>query len=367
MYPSSSSGSARSQVLAGLVALAGSASGQLSTRPAVFPGLDILGPGISSNLPLTTASSVMWATGYIPMYCKYEAGAQGVSPYDIQVFNITYSDCSTPWVFCRHKDSPTSQTDMINQFGRLPVKMRNYVRHVISIPTGGGAHAWSGVGDIMIRGAVTTAQALTVWIHEIAHCIDNHNGPGGTSDFSATSTWLTAFNADTAVPDGYATTSQAENFAQNTVVALYDRLNTLTGGIWGQPYDVWKIQNQFTAVETKLGSQLLPGGTCSRGIYSGVTVSSPVVCAGPLSTACLAAGYPLKKRGNGRAAVEEIEKRAVGVLESRKLTLADVPANRTTAADKAKSYRGPLPKGVDANAPYPLNCANPVLPDFWTY
>lgn len=68
-------------------------------------------------------------------------------------------------------------------------------------------------------------------------------------------------------------TGQAENFAQNVNVALYDKVNPLTGGIWGQPYSVWKIQNQFQAVETQLGNQLLPGGTCSRGIYSGVTVS----------------------------------------------------------------------------------------------
>ncbi|KAM7203798.1 hypothetical protein V8F20_003804 [Naviculisporaceae sp. PSN 640] len=337
----------RGQALAGLLTLlAGPASAQLATRDTVFPGLNVLGPGISSNLPLPTATTTLWANGYIPEYCKYEANAQGVSPYDIQVFNITYSDCSTPWVFCRHKDSPTSQNDMVNQFGRLPVKMRNYVRHVISVPYGGGAHAWSGVGDVMFRGSVSDAAALTVWIHEIGHCIDNHNGVGGNSDFSATSTWLTAFNADTGVPDDYARTSQAENFAQNMNVALYDKLNPLSGGIWGQPYPVWKIQNQFTAVETQLGNQLLPGGTCSRGIYSGVTVSSAVVCAGPLSTACIAAGYPLKRR-DGQ------------IVPRKKLTLADVPANRTAAAVKNASYRGPLAP-EEVGKPFELKCSTPT-------
>lgn len=36
----------------------------------------------------------------------------------------------------------------------------------------------------MFRGAVSDAEALTVWIHEIGHAIDNHNGVGGNSDFS---------------------------------------------------------------------------------------------------------------------------------------------------------------------------------------
>lgn len=53
-----------------------------------------------------------------------------LSPYDMQVFNVTYTDCDEPWVFCRHREPPNSQLDLVRQFGRLPVKMRNYVRHV---------------------------------------------------------------------------------------------------------------------------------------------------------------------------------------------------------------------------------------------
>lgn len=61
----------RTQALAGLFTLlAGPASAQLATRETVFPGLNVLGPGISSNLPAPTATSVLWADG-----CKSIVGS----------------------------------------------------------------------------------------------------------------------------------------------------------------------------------------------------------------------------------------------------------------------------------------------------
>jgi len=37
------------------------------------------------------------------------------------------------WIFCKHKDTPTNQIDLVDRFGRTPVKMRNYVRHAMDL------------------------------------------------------------------------------------------------------------------------------------------------------------------------------------------------------------------------------------------
>jgi hypothetical protein len=60
---------------------------------------------------------------------------EGFSPYDIQVFNVTYSDCGMPWVMCRHHSSEISQYQMVEMFGRLPVHMRQWVRLIIGEST----------------------------------------------------------------------------------------------------------------------------------------------------------------------------------------------------------------------------------------
>lgn len=69
----------------------------------------------------------------IPLRCKAVAEAEGFSPYDIEVFNVHYTDCNDVWIMCRHHASPMSQIDMIDRFGRLPVRARSYIRHVLGI------------------------------------------------------------------------------------------------------------------------------------------------------------------------------------------------------------------------------------------
>lgn len=65
------------------------------------------------------------------MRCKAEAEGNNLNPYDMEVFSITYDDCGKAWTMCRHHDAQVSQIEMIDVFGRLPVRMRDYARHVI--------------------------------------------------------------------------------------------------------------------------------------------------------------------------------------------------------------------------------------------
>lgn len=67
----------------------------------------------------------------IPLRCKAVSEKENYSPYDIEVYDVTYSDCSDKYILCRHNQSPTSRSDMFDRFGRLPVGVRDFVRHFI--------------------------------------------------------------------------------------------------------------------------------------------------------------------------------------------------------------------------------------------
>lgn len=67
----------------------------------------------------------------IPDRCRDVANAHNLSPYDIEVFNVHYTDCNDAWIMCRHHKAEVSQDQMIEVFGRLPVKMRSWVRTTI--------------------------------------------------------------------------------------------------------------------------------------------------------------------------------------------------------------------------------------------
>jgi hypothetical protein len=59
------------------------------------------------------------------------ANDNGFSPYDMEVLNVQYTDCGMAWVLCRHNKAEPSQIQMIDIFGRLPVRMRQWVRWII--------------------------------------------------------------------------------------------------------------------------------------------------------------------------------------------------------------------------------------------
>jgi hypothetical protein len=64
----------------------------------------------------------------LPARCKAVAQERNLNVYDIDVFNVHYDDCDAAWVFCRHHDAQVSLDQMIDNFGRMPVRLRNMVR-----------------------------------------------------------------------------------------------------------------------------------------------------------------------------------------------------------------------------------------------
>ena len=58
---------------------------------------------------------------------------------------------------------------MIDNFGRMPVRMRDYVRHIIALP--GQKSAGSNGDNIAFFG---TSNVISIFIHETAHSLDSH-------------------------------------------------------------------------------------------------------------------------------------------------------------------------------------------------
>lgn len=246
---------------AALAASFGPAWAQLD-KPVIQPnfpggGLGSLGQGLLDHLAPTMSTWDHWGAGWIPQDCKTLAEGSGFSAQDITTFNIHYQDCGDVWIFCRHKDSPIGEVHAIDLFGRLPVRMRSFIRHIILLP--GTPSAGSIDDNIQMNGDVD----ITVFVHEVGHSLDSHAfNPGYGVPFSTSSVWVDNYNQDSAVADYYAQTNQQENFAQETVVSLYDKV--VPGGI-GTIQPNWQaIFHQYATLEGYIGDVIVPGGTCSN-------------------------------------------------------------------------------------------------------
>ncbi|KAH7120032.1 hypothetical protein B0J11DRAFT_492204 [Dendryphion nanum] len=211
-------------------------------KPALRPNFDDLRQGLLNALPSPESFTYgQWSSGWIPEDCKFIAETwANVNGIDFDVFEVWYDDCpDQPWTFCHHRQSTIDVVNMAFQFGRLPVQMREWVRHVITAPGGGGS-------AFEYDGSVTFIQPwddmIPVIIHEVAHSLDR-SGAYRTSPVSSSEGFWNAYNRDTHVPDNYARTNMIENVAQNTVIAMYNE--NVPGGISTREPNARAIQNQY--------------------------------------------------------------------------------------------------------------------------
>lgn len=125
---------------------------------------------------------------------------------------------------------------MATQFGRLPIQMRQWVRHVIDVPGDGGwAFEWNG-SITFIR---PTDNMMNVVVHETGHSLDLNGAcklrsilhiegrlifstPDHDNPLSSSDNWWNNYNQDPNVPDPYAGTNAREDIAQNTVVSVFN-------------------------------------------------------------------------------------------------------------------------------------------------
>ncbi|KAI4221862.1 MAG: hypothetical protein L6R36_006589 [Xanthoria steineri] len=152
-----------SSIVSAIVALfAASGTSQL-TKPPLQQNLDNLKQGFLDNLPAQGASRSGFQAGFIPAGCKTIIQREGYNPVDFQVINVKYNDN-----ICYHKNSPVKLDDFIRVFGRVPVCTRQFVRHAVTGPNGGGAYNLGG--DLLFYGG--SMGNLNVYIHEAAHSLD---------------------------------------------------------------------------------------------------------------------------------------------------------------------------------------------------
>lgn len=118
-------------LLAALAAhLVVTASAQNPDKPTIKPPMkwDRMENDLRRNLSPANSTRKYWSPGWIPATCKDFADGHNLSSSNFTVFNVNYDDCSEPWIFCRHMNATASELDMIEMFGRMPVRMRSYVR-----------------------------------------------------------------------------------------------------------------------------------------------------------------------------------------------------------------------------------------------
>ncbi|KAL6849642.1 hypothetical protein ACO1O0_009185 [Amphichorda felina] len=250
---------------ASVASLASLASAQLD-KPVIDPQFPegALDEGLLDYLETPDFEWSSWDEGWIPEDCKSIVEGAGFSAEDIITFEITYSDCpNDPWVFCRHQDSDQDEDEIAELWGKLPVRMRGYVRHMVFLP--GENSAGSSGDNVQMNGDLP----ITVYVHETAHSLDGH---AFSEPFSPSQTWLDAYNADSAVTDSYGQTNQGENFAQQTVIALYDTI--VEGGV-SEIQPSWEaISHQFHAIIDNIGDVIVPDGECAERLENSAPVET---------------------------------------------------------------------------------------------
>jgi hypothetical protein len=117
----------------------------------------------------------------------------------------------------------------------------------------GQESAFNSGDNIQMNGKM----GLAVYIHEAAHSLDTQVRPD-LDRVSVNQIWVDAFNADSAVPDAYAQSSQLENFAQMTIAALYHLV--VPGGIEAIQPNASAFANQLNLLLSLAWDHLTPSG-----------------------------------------------------------------------------------------------------------
>ncbi|KAL8666510.1 MAG: hypothetical protein Q9168_007462 [Polycauliona sp. 1 TL-2023] len=193
------------------------------------------------------------------------------NPADISTYDIKYDDCDQVWTACVHKDSLMKIDTLADLFGKVPVASRSLVRHVVSLPNPVGG-AYNSAGDIVLF--QIGVDGFGVLLHETAHSLDNY---AYHEKLSNSSHWSAELAQDSAVPDNYAGSDNAEDVAQSTVIAAY---NEVVPGGFPPIEPKWAdIRHQYETVITlqreEAGSILQPGGKCRARFIDSKSVPVP--------------------------------------------------------------------------------------------
>ncbi|KAH7309840.1 hypothetical protein B0I35DRAFT_328090, partial [Stachybotrys elegans] len=196
-----------------------------------------------------------WASHQILDWCRDETVNRGQSPNDVDTFSVYYNDCEAPWIMCRHKDSSVSKQQIIDTFGRLPVGIREHVRHV---------GVWGSLeyaGFMSGLNVAFTSSFFNIWvvIHETMHAVDADAFRHFGSPFSSTDMWKDAYNQDSRVPADNSHSSWAEHFADIAPHTIWNR--NVPGGLEAVHPHWREVGNSIDLLTWAFGDEnLTPGG-----------------------------------------------------------------------------------------------------------
>lgn len=230
---------------------------ELKGRPQIssYPG-DRIDNDLIAHLQLHTSGHVLpWTSDKasaklkdsIPRVCYEHAKRENLDPKDVLVYTIGHDDCGMVHQVCRHKDAEMSIDKMAVYLGRMPVKLRSLVQHLLAVPGSPSAYY---AGDIIVY---RNDLNLGSFYHEFGHALDNNCPfPDRKDECHETQAWTDAFRRDSHVTDGYARSNQGENFAQISVHSLYD-IN-VPGGLAGMRTQTDGIDN-YKLYDDELNAQ----------------------------------------------------------------------------------------------------------------
>ncbi|KAM3514304.1 hypothetical protein MY11210_002094 [Beauveria gryllotalpidicola] len=138
-------------------------------------------------------------------------------------------------------------------FGRLPVRLRQFIRHhIIALP--GPALRPPAVRATNIQ-MMNGDCEITVFIHERGHSLDSHAFDPKHG--------VTRYGKDTAVADDY-----GQTFAAGTLCAGDGRLPSTTrmsrAALARFGPNAQAIRNAYTTLEKYIGDIIIPGGECTH-------------------------------------------------------------------------------------------------------
>lgn len=85
-------------------------------------GLNLLNDMGLADLPRPQWTSTKWAAGALPescyLYTQEPDMLEGTCPpSEMEVYSVTYDDCSDPWIICRCGDATGDTRQMMNMLG----------------------------------------------------------------------------------------------------------------------------------------------------------------------------------------------------------------------------------------------------------
>ncbi|PWW71652.1 hypothetical protein C7212DRAFT_367168 [Tuber magnatum] len=267
--------------VAGFIATASAALGKT-------PWLDELGPslnaGLGANLPFKAATGNNEWTKSIPQVCQETTISRSeCKPSEMEVFGVTYPDCAQPWVMCRCTKSPMTFVPPDPSFRSISSLYHIIAASKPSEKFSGNCLYTSDLRSAMSCPSPSPAEAVAMPMHseEISSSLAiAEASPLPRSSCTKPNTILPAVKSDTCVPDNYANTNQAEDFAQLMVVHAHK----LVAGSLPKSTDCMK--NQMNVMARDWPASTLWPATCDLSVKP--PNSPSVTKADPVSVASVA-------------------------------------------------------------------------------